>query len=316
MSITNFTDSRRRNNNNNCLLLYSCWHANCCLFYFVVLCCAIRFGGAADAFQIYGSVAILSSSSSSISLGSKFSSIQSTSFLSSTALLRVAADYNYNDVNDDSKEHTLLPCSRQSSSRQRRTFLDMMGKGDGKTSKKKKKPASSASTPPSASSSSQPSPPPQRVTTQINIPIKRQIQYAQMHKAAQSASNPGFRQKKIEKTKYRRTWDEEEILEKAEERKRKGQDPDWAVILNRTSTSPLMVCYIYVFIVVSLFTSLPFLCCCLFVVPMYIIDCGWIQYHSQMGPSQKTHGPGRSPTSPPPLGGRFGKSSNNQGLEN
>jgi hypothetical protein len=35
--------------------------------------------------------------------------------------------------------------------------------------------------------------------------------------------------------------DEEEIEQKADERRRKGQDPDWDVILNRTSTAPLVV---------------------------------------------------------------------------
>ena len=35
--------------------------------------------------------------------------------------------------------------------------------------------------------------------------------------------------------------DEEEIEVKAEERKRRGQEPDWDVILNRTASSPLMV---------------------------------------------------------------------------
>ena len=35
--------------------------------------------------------------------------------------------------------------------------------------------------------------------------------------------------------------DEDEIEQKAEERRRKGQDPDWDVILNRTAVSPLMI---------------------------------------------------------------------------
>ena len=40
---------------------------------------------------------------------------------------------------------------------------------------------------------------------------------------------------------FRIAPDEEEIEQKAEERRRKGQDPDWDIILNRTSTSPLVV---------------------------------------------------------------------------
>ena len=39
--------------------------------------------------------------------------------------------------------------------------------------------------------------------------------------------------------------DEEEIEQKAEERRRKGQDPDWDVILNRTAVSPLVVRFMY-----------------------------------------------------------------------
>lgn len=35
--------------------------------------------------------------------------------------------------------------------------------------------------------------------------------------------------------------DEEEIEEKKEERKRRGQDPDWDVILNQTASSPLVI---------------------------------------------------------------------------
>jgi predicted RNA-binding protein with PIN domain len=43
------------------------------------------------------------------------------------------------------------------------------------------------------------------------------------------------------RTAYRRTWEEEEIIQKAEERKRRGQEPNWDVILNRTAVSPLLI---------------------------------------------------------------------------
>jgi hypothetical protein len=49
-------------------------------------------------------------------------------------------------------------------------------------------------------------PPPQRVSTNINIPVKHQIRWAQMHKAAAKSSGASFRQKKVERTSYRRTW--------------------------------------------------------------------------------------------------------------
>jgi len=62
-----------------------------------------------------------------------------------------------------------------------------------------------------------------------------------MNKEYAKQATVGFHQKKHERTRYRRTWDEEEIEEKAEERRRKGQDPDWDLILNRTASSPLVI---------------------------------------------------------------------------
>jgi predicted RNA-binding protein with PIN domain len=102
---------------------------------------------------------------------------------------------------------------------------------------KKKPESASAPSPPSQQVAA-----PQRVSTNINIPIRRQIRFAQMHKEYAKQSSPGFRApKKMERTKYRRSWDEEEIEEKAEERRRKGQNPDWDVILSRTASSPLVI---------------------------------------------------------------------------
>ncbi|GAX12953.1 hypothetical protein FisN_2Hh444 [Fistulifera solaris] len=115
--------------------------------------------------------------------------------------------------------------------------LLFMGKGDGK--KKRKKSSSNTST---SSSSSYTPPPtaPLRVTNQINVPVRRQIMYAQLNKQAQrNSGQTSFRQ--VRRTSYRRQWDEEEIEEKAEERRRKGQDPDWDVILNRTASAPLVL---------------------------------------------------------------------------
>jgi hypothetical protein len=51
--------------------------------------------------------------------------------------------------------------------------------------------------------------------------------------------------------------DEEEIEQKAEERKRKGQDPDWGVILNRTAADPLVVCQSAV-------------CCSIFLIALHV----------------------------------------------
>lgn len=121
-------------------------------------------------------------------------------------------------------------------------ILLFMGKGDGKKKRKKSNSGSSNSNSSnsgstSAADSSQPPPPP-RVTNQINVPVRRQIQYAQLNKQMQR-SQTSFRQ--VRRTSYRRQWDEEEVEQKAEERRRKGQDPDWDVILNRTASAPLVL---------------------------------------------------------------------------
>jgi predicted RNA-binding protein with PIN domain len=64
---------------------------------------------------------------------------------------------------------------------------------------------------------------------------------AQLKKEIQKTSLPSFRQKRVVRTSYRREIDEEEMLEKAEERRRRGQDPDWDVILCRNATRPLVI---------------------------------------------------------------------------
>jgi predicted RNA-binding protein with PIN domain len=115
-----------------------------------------------------------------------------------------------------------------------------MGKGDGKKKRKKNKSAlaiSSSSVTSAADSQS----PPQRVTNDINIPVRHQIRWAQMKKEASRQASPGYRKPKVVRTSYRRTWDEEEIELKREERKRKGQEPNWDVILNQTASSPLVI---------------------------------------------------------------------------
>ena len=116
----------------------------------------------------------------------------------------------------------------------------MMAKGDGKKKRKKQDGASIASS--GAHLSEAPKPTPMRVSNDINIPIRRQIVYGRMNKEIRASGNTSFRQSKnMVRTKYRRTWDEEEIEQKAEERRRKGQDPDWDVILNQTAASPLVI---------------------------------------------------------------------------
>ncbi|KAL3937439.1 MAG: hypothetical protein SGARI_002125 [Bacillariaceae sp.] len=101
-------------------------------------------------------------------------------------------------------------------------------------------------------------PQPQRVSNDINIPIRRQIAFGKINKQyRESLSGSSFRQtrnggssggggggggtpKPLKRTKYRKQLDEETIQQKALERQRKGQDPDWDVILNQTAADPLM----------------------------------------------------------------------------
>jgi predicted RNA-binding protein with PIN domain len=113
-----------------------------------------------------------------------------------------------------------------------------MGKGDGKKKRKKKDNASSGS--PGLKTPEASSPPPMRVSNAINIPIRRQISYGRMNKQMRQSGSMSFRQSNV-RTKYRRTWDEEEIEQKKEERRRKGQDPDWDIVLNQTTASPLVI---------------------------------------------------------------------------
>lgn len=113
----------------------------------------------------------------------------------------------------------------------------MGGTNDGK--KKRKKGTSSAA--PSQAAPALPAPAAQRVSNDINVPIRQQIAYGKMNKKFREGGTTAFRQKKVVRTKFRKAWDEEEIEQKAEERRRKGQDPDWDVILNRTSTPPLVI---------------------------------------------------------------------------
>jgi hypothetical protein len=88
-----------------------------------------------------------------------------------------------------------------------------MANKDGKKKRPKKSedqnPDASAASSPLLLPTTTPSPtPPRRVSTEINIPVKLQLQWAQINKehAKERDSPGGFRQKNIVRTKYRRTW--------------------------------------------------------------------------------------------------------------
>ena len=113
-----------------------------------------------------------------------------------------------------------------------------MAKGDGKKKRKKKSAAETNVAP--APAMSAPAAIPTRVMSDSNISVKRQIKWARMKKE-HSQVGQSFRQPKVVRTKYRRTWDEEEIEEKRIERSQRGKEPDWDVILNQTASSPLFI---------------------------------------------------------------------------
>ena len=120
-----------------------------------------------------------------------------------------------------------------------------MGKGDGKKQRKKKSTPSSASPATPSSSPAAASTPvshaqPLRVLSDINVPVRHQIQMARINKQLQSTSGSSFRQQH-KRTAYRRSVTEEEAEEKALERKKRGQNPNWDVILSRNRTSPLVI---------------------------------------------------------------------------
>ncbi|KAL3800507.1 hypothetical protein ACHAWO_000187 [Cyclotella atomus] len=124
-----------------------------------------------------------------------------------------------------------------------------MGKGDGKKKRKKKSTSgsistssSSASSPESHSSSSSHSPPPLRVTNSINIPIKRQIQWAKLNQEIKN-SGTSFRQPR-KRTAYRKQIDEDSHAEMLDVKRSRNSHVDWEVILNNgngTNAGPLML---------------------------------------------------------------------------
>lgn len=134
----------------------------------------------------------------------------------------------------------------RTSSSYKQSWLEM-GKGDGK--KKRKKNSSSATSPATSPATVaavvplQPRIAPQRVLSNSIIPLRHQLLFARRNKEAAKRASPSFRQAKVMRTKYKRVWTEEEVEVKKEERARKGQEPDWSVILNQTTSRPLVVSF-------------------------------------------------------------------------
>jgi len=161
-----------------------------------------------------------------------------------------------------------LPCHRhppprlQNSADARNSLMLVLfgQKGGSKADKQNRKPKKNAA---STASPKQPAPSPApssapRVSNQINIPIRRQIRYGKINKQLREAAASGnsFRQTKkgnfvavngpggagpVRKTSYRKQLDDETIQQKALERQRRGQNPDWSVVLNQTKADPLVL---------------------------------------------------------------------------
>jgi hypothetical protein len=113
----------------------------------------------------------------------------------------------------------------------------------------------------SSSSSSSSNTPPARVSNAINIPIRHQIRYGRLNKAFKQQqeqlqhscgtgggssgsfkSSPPSPSSKMVRTRYRRKWNEEELVAAAQIRKNKGgQDPNWQVNWNITKAAPLVI---------------------------------------------------------------------------
>ena len=90
---------------------------------------------------------------------------------------------------------------RQSYDRCCSSTMLRMGKGDGKNKKKKKQRASSS---PASSTPDVPGTAPLRVTSDSNVPVRRQLQWARMNKMFRT-SGTAFRQSNVRRTSYRKS---------------------------------------------------------------------------------------------------------------
>lgn len=131
--------------------------------------------------------------------------------------------------------------------RRRRIFEIAMGKGDGKKKrpKKKKTVTTSASSPinNNLSNMNEVQSQPMRVTSDSNISVRQQIKWGKMKKEMMKSSSTSFRQVNAKKTSYRKSLDEKEIETLKEERRRRGQEVDWDVILGNSThnAQPLII---------------------------------------------------------------------------
>ena len=141
------------------------------------------------------------SQSPSISLGKKFSSTQSSTFITSIAALNPETF-----ANDKSYRSAQIPSILPNRSCKTLAYISM-AKGDGKK-KRKKKSSTTMETSSSQTGSTARQTIPLRVSNLINVPVRRQIMYAKLNKEVSRLAGAAFRKKRVERTKYRRTWGE------------------------------------------------------------------------------------------------------------
>jgi predicted RNA-binding protein with PIN domain len=114
-----------------------------------------------------------------------------------------------------------------------------MGKGDGKQKRKKQSPSPAASPPPVTSANA-----PLRVSNDINIPVKRQIQLAKINQEFVKSQSSFTQTNPKKKTSYRKRLDEEKQQQVINDRRHRNAEVDWDVILsngNGASAGALML---------------------------------------------------------------------------
>jgi hypothetical protein len=158
--------------------------------------------------QLSGSVSLSSSKSSSSTTTTSGGGCYSTTTIRSTSFLSTTTAQVFNP-------HVLLyqppppPMSYFSYSTTTTRFVTIVMVKDGKQKRKKQDNSAASSSPATPAVPQTPAAP--RVSNGINVPIRRQIAYGKLNKQFRETSSASFRQttnpkKKMERTKYRRTW--------------------------------------------------------------------------------------------------------------
>jgi len=141
--------------------------------------------------------------SSGISLYGKMNYRNSEIRIHSTSSSVTRSSFTSNSPFYDFGSEPQISSSHQSN----KAFVITMGKGDGKKKRPKKKSSSSSSVAPTPAPIA-----PLRVSNDINVPIRRQIRYAQMKKEALRSSGTSFRANNVKRTAYRKNLGELNVI--------------------------------------------------------------------------------------------------------